>query len=221
MTHLAITDSTGNAMFHTPLDNTTPVVQVDIGRLLDLASTSSASITQIVENYTQTMSRVVDADTRILFNSMADSALYSHQVNLQSLQQQMDTYAGAMRGNPHFFQIKASVAEAILLAEVYRSQTNTIHATIAHPAATISHNTGAQHAQSEINTLNAPTRATTPVQVNVDTNATLTTFSLGETADDAIEMQVDNETVLQLGLRPDEINQFDRLLDEPLEDPLD
>ena len=104
---------------------------------------------------------------------------------------------------------------------MYRSQTNTIHATIAHPAATISHNTGAQHAQSEIDTLDAPTRATTPVQVNVDTNATLTTFSLGEAADNAIEMQVDDETVLQLGLRPDEINQFDRLLDEPLEDPLD
>ena len=59
------------------------------------------------------------------------------------------------------------------------------------------------------------------MQVNVDTNTTLTTFSLGETADDAIEMQVDDETVLQLGLRPDEINQFDRLLDETLEDPLD
>ena len=176
MAHLAVTDSTGNAMFHTPLDNTTPVVQVDIGRLLDLASTSSASITQIVENYTQTMSRVVDADTRNLLNSMADSALYSHQVNLQSLQQQMDTYAGAMRGNPQFFQIKANAAEAVLLAEVYRSQTNTIHATIVHPAATISHNTEAQHAQSEINTLDAPTRATTPAQVNVDTNTTLATL---------------------------------------------
>ena len=113
MAHLAVTDLTGNAMFHTPLDNTTPVVQVNIGRLLDLASTSSASITQIVENYTQTMSRVVDADTRNLLNSMADSALYSHQVNLQSLQQQMDTYAGAMRGNPQFFQIKANACGSV------------------------------------------------------------------------------------------------------------
>ena len=122
------------------------------------------------------MSRVVDADTCNLLNSMADSALYSHQVNLQSLQQQMDTYAGAMRGNPQFFQIKANAAEAVLLAEVYRSETNTIHATIVHPAATISHNTEAQHAQSEINTLEAPTRATTPAQVNVDTNTTLATL---------------------------------------------
>ena len=103
-------------MFHSILDNTTPVVQVDIGCLLDLASTSSASITQIVENYTQNMSRVVDADTSNFLYSMADSALYSHQVNLQSLQQEMDTYTGAMRGNLQFFEVKANAAEAVLLA---------------------------------------------------------------------------------------------------------
>ena len=62
------------------------------------------------------------------------------------------------------------------------------------------------------------------MQVNVDTNATLTTFSLGETADDAIEMQVDDETIdafLQINLRQDEREQIDRLLDQPMEQPID
>ena len=79
MAHLAVTDLTGNVMIHTPLGNTTPVVQVDIGRILDQTRLSSTSIIQIVENYTQTMSRTVDDDTLNFLNSMADSVLYSHQ----------------------------------------------------------------------------------------------------------------------------------------------
>ena len=94
MAHLAVTESTGSVVIHTPLGNTTPVVQVDIGCILDQARLSSASITQIVENYTQTMSRSVDADTLSFLNSMADSALYSHQVNLQLLQQLLPTTYG-------------------------------------------------------------------------------------------------------------------------------
>ena len=94
MAHLAVTESTGSVVIHTPLGNTTPVVQVDIGCILHQARLSSASITQIVENYTQTMSRSVDADTLSFLNSMADSALYSHQVNLQLLQQLLPTTYG-------------------------------------------------------------------------------------------------------------------------------
>ena len=220
MAHLALTEATGNAMVHTSLDNTTPVVQVDIGSILDQARLSSASIIQIVEHYTQLMSRIADAESLNFLNSMAASALYSHQTNLQSLQQQMATYAGAMNGNSQFHQIQANAAEAVMIAELYRSQVNVLHATIVHPATTISHNNEAQQDQSEINTMDAPTRPTTPVQVNVDVVTPPAIPSVGETADDTIKMQVDDETFLQNGLHPDELEQFNRLLEEPLEDPM-
>ena len=73
-------------------------------------------------------------------------------------------------------------------------------------------------------TLNAPTRLTTPVQENVKSTTATTAPSTGETADDSSRMQVDDdtfETFLQIDLCPDEREQLNRLLEEPMEHPID
>ena len=219
MAQTACTEATGNAMIQDSLDKMAPVVQVDIRSILEQTRLSSASIIQVVDHYTDLMLRITDAEVLSYLNSMAAPALYRLQNNLQSLQQQMATYADAMSpDDSEYHQIQANAEKAIMIAEIYLSQVNILPATILHPVATVFHTDGAQHDQSEINNLNTPT---TPVQANVDVTTTSTTPSTDETANDTTRMQVHDEPFLQISLRPDEIDQIDKLLAEPMKDPID
>ena len=218
MAQSACTEATGNTMIRDSLDKMAPVLQVDIRSVLDQARLSSASITQVVDHYTDLMSRITYAEVLSYLNSMAGPTLYRLQTELQSLQQQMATYAGAMSlDDSEFHHIQANAAKAIMIAEIYLSQVNLLPATTLHPATTIFHTDWAQNDQSEINNLNT---LTTPVQANVDAATTSTTPSTDETADDTTRMQIDDKPFLQIGLLPDEIDQIDRLLEEPMEDPI-
>ena len=219
MAQTACTEATGNAMIQDSLDKMAPVVQVDIRGILEQARLLSASIIQVVDHYTDLMSRITDAEVLNYLNSMAAPALYRLQYNLQSLQQQMATYAGAMSpDDSEYHHIQANAEKAIKIAEIYLSQVNILPATVLHPVATVLHTAGAQHDQLELSNMDA---SAPPVQTNVDDNTTSTTPSTDVTADDTTRMQVDDEPILQISLRPDEIDHIEKLLAETMEDPID
>ena len=73
-------------------------------------------------------------------------------------------------------------------------------------------------------TLNATTRPSTPVQENITSTDAAAVPLTDETTDDSSKMQVDEEAIdafLQINLRQDEREQIDRLLEEPMEQPID
>ena len=101
MAQTAARTATGTTMFHTPLDNTTPVV-VDIGNIMDRTRQSSLAVTRIVENHTRMVALadvVVDVEFFNHLHATTASSLYKHQTDLRSLHQQMTVYAGAMDPN--------------------------------------------------------------------------------------------------------------------------
>ena len=80
MAQTAARTATGTTMFHTPLDNTTPVV-VDIGNIMDRTRQSSLAVTRIVENHTNMVSLtdiVVDAEFFNHLHAATASSLYKH-----------------------------------------------------------------------------------------------------------------------------------------------
>ena len=95
MAQTASTEATGNAIIQASLDRMAPVVQSDIRSIAEQALLSR-SIIQVVEHYTDMMARINNAEVLNYLNSIAAPMLNKLQNNLQSLQQQMATYAGAM-----------------------------------------------------------------------------------------------------------------------------
>ena len=122
MAQPASTEATGNAIIQDSLNRMAPVVQIDIRSIMEQARLSSASIIQVVDHYTDLMSRITDAEVLNYLNSMAAPALYKLQNNLQSLQQQMTTYAGAMSpDDSEYHHIQANAEKAIMIVEIYLS----------------------------------------------------------------------------------------------------
>ena len=58
-------------------------------------------------------------------------------------------------------------------------------------------------------------------KATVNDNTTSTTPSTDVTADDTTRMQVDDEPILQINLRPDEVDHIDKLFAETMEDSID
>ena len=130
MAQTAARTATGTTMFHTPLDNTAPVV-IDIGDILDRTRQSSLAVTRIVENHTRMVALagvVVDVEFFNHLHATTASSLYKHQTDLRSLHQQMTVYAGAMDpNNTDFHHVRANAAAAIELADLYSSPTTNPH----------------------------------------------------------------------------------------------
>ena len=131
----------------------------------------------------------------------------------------MTAYADAMGPTEtEFHQARANAAAAIELADIYLSPAP-IPQLVLQPM-------DMQHGDitPPNDTLDVPTRPSTPVQENTTSTDAAVALLTDGTIDDSSKMQVDEDaidTFLQINLRQDEREQINRLLEEPMEQPID
>ena len=208
-------------MIHNSLGNATTPVVIDIRDIENRTRQISEAVTYTVDNHERMMSLadiVADPEARNHLYSTTAFSLHKLQTTLRSLYHQMTNYAVAIGpDDTQFHQVRANAAAALEIADIYLSPTTAPHP-ILRPGATQHEGAGILNAAIE-----APTRPTTPVQVGGGPTIIMMAPPEGGTTDDASMMQVDDELetydFLQLDLRPDERQEIDRLLEEPMEHP--
>ena len=200
------------------IPTTTPmVVEVNIGDIMEQAKRLSIAVNEVGENNMRHMGAVslavdvVGSEYYDHLHEMTTTSLQRIQANLRVIHQQMTAYTSTMGPNAtEFHKVKADVAAAIELADLYLSPTP-IPQLIFHPTV-------------PSDTLDALTRPSTPARKDTKPSDIATIPPADETTDNSSKMQVDSETIdkfLQLNLRQDEREHIDRLLEEPMELPVD
>ena len=200
---------------------TTPVI-IDIRDIMNRTQASSVAVNQIGENHVRAMSMSVGVVSDEYFSrlhNITTSSLGQLQADLKALHRRMTAYADVMGpGETEFHQIRANAAAAIELADIYLSPT-------AFPQRAVQpENMQPAEILRPFDTLNAPTRPSTPAQENSVPAVAMTVPSTDETIDNSSKMQVDDDTVdqiLQINLRQDERESYERLLEEPMEQIID
>ena len=205
---------------------TTPmVIEVNVGDIMEQAKRLSLAVNEVGENNMRHMGAVslavdvVGSEYYDHLHEMTTISLQQIQASLRVIHQQMTAYTSTMGPNAtEFHRVKADVAAAIELADLYLSPTP-IPQLIFHPT-----DTQQGDVTPSNDTLDAPTRPSTLVQRNTTSSATTAIPLTNETTDNSSGMQVDNEPIdefLQLSLRQDEREHIDRLLEEPMEQLVD
>jgi hypothetical protein len=223
MAHLAAT-TTADPTTPPPIagkPTTTPII-IDIRDIMNRTQASSVAVNQIGENHVRAMSMSVSVVNNEYLNRLHDittSSLGQIQTDLKALYRRMTAYADVMGpGETEFHQIRTNAAAAIKLADIYLSPT-------AFPQRAFQpENMQPPEILRPFDTLNAPTRPSTPTREDAEPAAATAVPSADETIDNSSRMQVDDNTidpVLQINLRQDEREQYERLLEEPMEQIVD
>ena len=228
MAQPAATSTTGTTTFPvtpgTGIPAATPVV-VDIREIMDRAQKLSIAVSEIGENHARHMEMVsltvdvVGNEYYDYLHRMTITSLQRIQANLRVTHRQMTAYADAMGPTEtEFHQARANAAAAIELADIYLSPAP-IPQLVLQPM-------DMQHGDitPPNDTLDVPRRPSTPVQENTTSTDAAAALLTDEAVDDSSKMQVDEDaidTFLQINLRQDEREQIDRLLEEPMEQPID
>ena len=198
---------------------------------MDKARLSSESIVRVIAHYGDMLA---GEDTAILnyLNSMAAPILHKLQRDLQSVQRQMATYTDVMNPNSvEYHTIQANAAEAITIAEInlssnglpLSSQVTTqssphLPATILTPATAVLNPVTTQHEQLGLDNTGEQTLSETAIAN--DKNMPADPLSNATTNNDKLGMQTDDEQILQINLRQDEVDQLVKLFEKTMEDPV-
>ena len=179
---------------------------------------TSAAVHQLGENHIRTMNMpagVVNDEYLKHMYEITTSSLGSLRTELGSLYRQLTTYADEVGpGDIEFHQIRTGAAAAIELADIYLSPT-------AFPQRALRPET-AQLLEilRPSTTPSAPTKPSTPAQEDARHAAAAATPPTDGATDTPSRMQVDDDTI-DLGLNRDDWEQYEKLLEEPMEQIFD